>query len=555
MSIYEDSARDAADLAKLVNEDTDVTTRYGTNPKVSAPKAIRLIETSGTDAVNQIQTDAANAIATLNTSRGFRDVGAFSTGFTYELANDVAIDGSGNYWSYADVNALPVTVPAGTTPTEGEYSQRTWNEASAVVTTAGINAQQFIDNFELKIFQSSTDNLIKVSTFAGGVGVVYEVRKTSDNSLATIYSDKDGVTSIPQNGIANVSNGDAECVFYISDGDYTLTIGGIIAGFVAGDKLYLNVGDYSDSKKSIIASIPRCTNGVFEYLNDSSHEPINVSTIQQPDDYAIDLRYNKDYSKVNTMIVAIDEALAPYGVFCGGSVGTLLTRFTPQAPLEGVVIKSGSGGTFSGSALFDNSDLTISYADDILTITHPVGWPDGCIPIVNQNFNPALASMPRVGVGFTNNSVILTPVTELAGLIRWDGASFVFWSGFPTPMSDTVLGTSVVLSNPSAGILRVTHPEVSDYYVEVNSRGEQYHAKEVGVTATSFDVKFFDYSGAEITTPNSSMQVWVKRKCDVKGKIIDGTRFILKAPLTAPKSERFSNIQGNNFWSLGVMED
>ena len=192
MSIYDDSARDAADLAKLVNEDTDVTTRYGTNPKVSAPKAIRLIEVSGTATVNQIQTDAANAIATLNTSRGFRDVGDFATGFTYELANDVAVDGGGNYWAYADINALPVTVPAGTTPTEGEYSQRTWNEASAVVTTAGINAQQFIDSFELKIFQSPTDNLTKISTFAGGVGFVYEVRKTSDNSLATIYSDKDG---------------------------------------------------------------------------------------------------------------------------------------------------------------------------------------------------------------------------------------------------------------------------------------------------------------------------------------------------------------------------
>lgn len=231
MATFDDAKRDASDLAKLVNEDTDVTTRYGTNPKVSAPKAIRLIEASGTETVNQIQTDAANAIATLNTSRGFRDVGDFATGFTYELPNDVAIDGSGNYWAYADINALPVTVPAGTTPTEGEYSQRTWNEASAVVTAAGINAQQFIDNFELKIFQSPTDNLTKVSTFAGGVGVVYEVRKTSDNSLATIYSDKDGLTSIPQNGTANVSNGDAEAVFYIDKGDFYVTINSVSAQF------------------------------------------------------------------------------------------------------------------------------------------------------------------------------------------------------------------------------------------------------------------------------------------------------------------------------------
>lgn len=176
------------------------------------------------ETVNQIIIDTA-------TSRGFRVVGDFASGFTYELANDVAVDGSGNYWVYADVNALPVVVAAGTTPSAPTYTQTTFSQASAVTTTAGINAQEFIDNFELKIFQSPTDNLTKVSTFAGGVGVVYEVRKTSDNSLATIYSDKDGVTSIPQNGTANVSNGDAEAVFYIAYGDYAVTINAVSAGF------------------------------------------------------------------------------------------------------------------------------------------------------------------------------------------------------------------------------------------------------------------------------------------------------------------------------------
>lgn len=106
--------------------------------------------------------------------------------------------------------------------------------AEKVGTTAGINTQQFIDNFELKIFQSPTDNLTKIETFAGGVGAAYEVRKTSDNSLATIYSDKDGVTEILQNGIVNVSDGDAEVVFYIADGDYTVTINAVSSEFGVG---------------------------------------------------------------------------------------------------------------------------------------------------------------------------------------------------------------------------------------------------------------------------------------------------------------------------------
>lgn len=84
---------------------------------------------------------------------------------------------------------------------------------------------------KLKIFQSPTDNLTKIEAFAGSSGVVYEVRKTSDNSLATIYSDKDGVTSIPQNGTDNISNGDAEVVFYIERNNYIITIGGISQTF------------------------------------------------------------------------------------------------------------------------------------------------------------------------------------------------------------------------------------------------------------------------------------------------------------------------------------
>lgn len=69
----------------------------------------------------------------------------------------------------------------------------------------------------LEVIQTPTDNLIKVETFAGGVGVVYEVRKTSDNSLATIYSDKDGTTEIVQNGTDNKSGSDGVVKFYIEN--------------------------------------------------------------------------------------------------------------------------------------------------------------------------------------------------------------------------------------------------------------------------------------------------------------------------------------------------
>ncbi len=123
------------------------------------------------ETVNQIIIDTS-------TSRGFRVVGAFSTGFTYELPNDVAIDGSGNYWAYADINALPVTVSAGTTPTEGEYSQRTWNSASAVLTNTGESVQDFID----------VENSTRLDPNAGKYGVDISSGVDVSSQLTTALS-------------------------------------------------------------------------------------------------------------------------------------------------------------------------------------------------------------------------------------------------------------------------------------------------------------------------------------------------------------------------------
>lgn len=112
MSTFTDAERDAQDLAKLVNEDTEVTTRYGDNPKKSIPLVTREFEESGLAAITE-----------LNKSRGFRVVGSFVDGFTYELYNDVGIDADGNSWIYTNFDGTPVNVTAGTVPSEPTYTQ------------------------------------------------------------------------------------------------------------------------------------------------------------------------------------------------------------------------------------------------------------------------------------------------------------------------------------------------------------------------------------------------------------------------------------------------
>lgn len=128
MTIYTDAQQDAAALAKLVNEDTDVTTRYGVNPKKSGPKAIREFEDSGETAIDIFNANGDTVIDELKKSRGYRVVGTFAAGFTYELPNDVGIDSIGNSWVYAGTDELPFTVPAGTNPSSPTYTQVTFND-------------------------------------------------------------------------------------------------------------------------------------------------------------------------------------------------------------------------------------------------------------------------------------------------------------------------------------------------------------------------------------------------------------------------------------------
>lgn len=91
------------------------------------------------ETVNQIILD-------LSTSRGFRVRGTFAAGFTYELPNDVGLDASGNAWIYTDVEALPFTVPAATSPSFPTYTQVTFNQASNVSYSENGNVEDALRN-------------------------------------------------------------------------------------------------------------------------------------------------------------------------------------------------------------------------------------------------------------------------------------------------------------------------------------------------------------------------------------------------------------------------
>lgn len=151
MSLFDDAKRDAEDLAKLVNENTAVNTRYGSNPKQSF--LAKQTENDAEFQSSQTQRDLAFNLSldgyqnqidmdleTLKRYRGFRVAGSFSSGFIYEIPNDVGVDDNGDYWIYSDIDELPFTVPSNTTPTPPTYTKVTFNDHSATVNRDALNS-------------------------------------------------------------------------------------------------------------------------------------------------------------------------------------------------------------------------------------------------------------------------------------------------------------------------------------------------------------------------------------------------------------------------------
>lgn len=140
-------------------------------------------------------------------------------------------------------------------PAEGAF----WlliNAAKTISTKTSESAQDFIDSFALKIFQSPTDRLTEIQTRTLLGGEVYEVRKVSDGEYATIYSNAAGTTEIVQNGTSNVSDSDGVVVFYIDDGDYYIEVGSVSAtvkvGNVSDNSLPYAFDTVADFKSSLI---------------------------------------------------------------------------------------------------------------------------------------------------------------------------------------------------------------------------------------------------------------------------------------------------------------
>ena len=532
MATFDDSKRDAADLATGMNEDTTFNTRYGVNPKKSFPMAIREIETSGTATVNQIQNDAANAIATLNTSRGFRVVGTFADGFTYELFNDVGIDASGNSWIYVGTGVPNKVVTAGTVPSAPDYEQITFNAASGVIFDDGSSVQEFRDTVNNIYNPATMQEAINYDGWNPNGGEVFRVQELLNGSNGAAFYKTVLASSVVIDGVNYVQSvGVPNLAFELQN---------------SGRGITADLNNFE--QKDYLSCIPRCIGGVWELLSDAGHDTLGVASIEKSDDYRIRINYDKQYSKVNNLSINIDQELAPYGVFCGGNVGVAWAEWTAYAQLTGLLRVSDL--SFTSTALIPSADTSVTLVDDVLTLNYAnaVSGDVPTVSVVNKN-----GSMPMVSVSYGVGQLQVRAITDLAGFVRYSGGKFEWYPGFDNYISSSQAGISF---SESGGVLTVTHPSTYGYDIQISAFGDDsYNVKVTGAGSGQFSVSFYDVStGAKITTPDAKMILFIKRKMDLKGVIPSDLELTVRGPIIPIKSSNMSNIPGNNFWINGVMQ-
>lgn len=324
----------------------------------------------------------------------------------------------------------------------------------------------------------------------------------------------------------------------------------LVGGDLASQLKYKVVGN-DNTKHFSIGAIPRCkSDGVFELINDSVHRPMNVSSVTQPDQYTIRINYAKTATKINSFIAAPDAELAPFGVVCGGDVGTSYANIQCYAPLNFIADNNNPTPSIVLNDLWDPSYATGSITATrlnaaTLRVTHPpVGAED--VPVVST-VNSSRPSEFVVSYGATQVDVIC--VSEAKGYIAYDGST---WS---QSFGNNI--TPPTITWTASNTLKIDHGAAygGDVIPQVNPHGGGSIPHIVNYGSTFFEIAFYDYAGVKLTTQNTNMQFWyVLNGLKVPsvwptGNIVSVQRGLVRVP-----SYNFKGVVGNNLWVSGDFE-
>lgn len=300
-----------------------------------------------------------------------------------------------------------------------------------------------------------------------------------------------------------------------------------------------------------IGAIPRCTAGVFSLLDDANHTPLNISSVTQPTAFDIRVNYAKTATKINSFVVGPDDALAPYGVVCGGDVGTSFANIITAAPFSAKISLTGGvpslamNDLWAGAIAGGNIAVSTSNAS-IVRITHvPAVTNDPPVCSYNSATVPGLYPV----ISFFNDSTIDVMMTgDAAGFVEYNGTAWV--------QSASQNLTAPTMTWTGGNRLRIDHgiSNTTNRVPLVVGHKGVYLPQIYDIGTTWFEVEFYDYAGTKVTTQNTNMKIWYRREMPVPCVWSDTMDVVVRRGLLKVPSALYSGVAGNNFWVTGTME-
>lgn len=311
-----------------------------------------------------------------------------------------------------------------------------------------------------------------------------------------------------------------------------------------------NIRGNSAKEHFAIGAIPRCnSSGVFELVDDSVHSVMNVASVTQPDQYTIRINYAESATEINWFIAAPDAELSPYGVVCGGDVGTSYANIKAFAPFNFIADNNSPNPSMVLNDLWApsigvGSVTATRQSSSTLRVTHPptVNNEPPAVTVINAN------NLFDFVANYGPTQIDVICVGPAQGYLSYNGSSWV-QANSPNASAPTLTWTA-------NNTLKVDHGQTYNgaSVPKLTPQGGSYNPTIENYGSTFFEVAFYDYAGVKATTQNTNMKFWYELTMKVPciwptGNTVSVQRGMLPVP-----SYNFKGVVGNNLWVAGGFE-
>lgn len=298
----------------------------------------------------------------------------------------------------------------------------------------------------------------------------------------------------------------------------------------------------------IIAGTVRNTGTGWQYIVDTAHKKTGLDTVEISPINSNRLRMNYDFeaSAISALLVVPDETFAAYGLIVGSSVGkdyadiqismpfSCLTKGTSEIVQLPLPLQAKT----SIAALSDGSGFIITHKE-------AVSFDTPAISVMTQNTTDAVVPSLEARLSYSPTTIIVTAHAEMYGHISYDGSNWV--------VQTNNINKPTLSFNATTGTLTVNHEQINNSLgINVSGRGGSLPAVNTA-SNNFFEIRFFDFDGAVITTPSTAMRCFYSRPVLVKNIMPSDMRVaIRRGNVIVPPSDLTAEF--GNFWIYGVME-